>query len=414
VAEVRLSLAVGALEEREFRLLFLGRAVSAVGDQVAPLALAFAVLEATGSASDLGFVFAAREVASIAVLLAAGVWADRVRRERLMIASNMGSFATQAATGLLLVAGSAHLWQLLVLQALSGGADGAFQPARNAITPQVVSAARLQQANALLQMVGSAVGVVGPLVAAGLVTAGSPGIALLADAATFILSALFLSGLRTTAPERTDSTFFSDLRGGWSEFRSYEWLWKACALVCVSNMMGAAYFVYGPYIAKHDLGGPGAWGIILAANSAGWVIGGIISTRYHPQRPMLASSLCAMIWPLQTPLLALHPNVWIVALGAAVGGAGLIMAITFWFTTLQSKVPQASLSRVSSYDDLGGFIFNPLGFAIAGPIGNLIGITTTIVGAAAISTASYLIAAATPAIRTLRLDASPTSIDTQA
>ena len=383
---MRGSLAAGALGEREFRLLFLGRAVSAVGDQVAPLALAFAVLEATGSASDLGFVFAAREVASIAVLLAAGVWADRMRRERLMIGSNVASFATQGATGALLIAGQAHLWQLLVLQALSGGADGAFQPARNAITPQVVSPARLQQANALLQMIGSVVGVVGPLVAAGLVTAGSPGVALVADAATFLVSAMFLSGVRTTAPERTASTFFTDLRGGWSEFRSYEWLWKAVALVCVSNMMGAAYFVYGPYIAKHDLGGPGAWGIILAANSAGWVIGGVISTRYRPQRPMLAASLCAMLWPIQTPLLALHPNVWVVALGASVGGAGLIMGITFWFTTLQTKVPQESLSRVSSYDDLGGFIFNPLGFAIAGPIGNLIGITATLVGAAAIST----------------------------
>jgi hypothetical protein len=394
----------GALDEREFRLLFLGRAVSAVGDQLAPLALSFAVLEATGSASDLGFVFAAREVASIAVLLAAGVWADRVRRERLMIASNIASFGTQATTGALLIAGQAHLWQLLVLQALSGGADGAFQPARNAITPQVVSPERLQQANALLQMVGSVVGVLGPLVAAALVTAGSPGVALLVDSATFLLSAMFLAGLRTTTPERSDSTFFSDLRGGWSEFRSYEWLWKAVALVCVSNMMGAAYFVYGPFIAKHHLGGPSAWGIILAANSAGWVIGGLISTRYRPQRPMLASSLCAMLWPIQTPLLALHPNVWIVALGASVGGAGLIMGITFWFTTLQTKVPQESLSRVSSYDDLGGFIFNPLGFALAGPIGNLIGITTTLIGAAAISTTSYLIAAATPAIRTLRLD----------
>lgn len=163
---MRLSLAAGALEERDFRLLFLSRAGSAAGDQVAPLALAFAVLEATGSVSDLGFVFAAREVASIAVLLAAGVWADRMRRERLMIASNLGSFVTQAMTGFLLMA-AAHLWELLVLQALSGGADGAFQPARNAITPQVVSPAGLQQANALLQTVGSVVGIAGPLVAAG-------------------------------------------------------------------------------------------------------------------------------------------------------------------------------------------------------------------------------------------------------
>jgi hypothetical protein len=401
---MRLSLAVGALDERDFRLLFFGRAVSAAGDQMAPLALAFAVLEATRSATDLGFVFAAREVASVAVLLAAGVWADRVRRERLMIASNLARVAAQGATGLLLVAGSAHLWQLLLLQAIAGGADGAFQPARNAITPQVVSPARLQQANALLQMVGSVIGVVGPLAAAGIVAAGSPGVALLADAATFVLSAAFLSALHTTPPERTGSGFFSDLRGGWAEFRSYEWLWKAVAFVCVSNMMGAAYFVFGPGIAKHDLGGASAWGIILAGNAAGWVVGGIISTRYQPSRPMLASSLCAMLWPIQTPLLALHPNVWIIAVGAAVGGAGLAMSITFWFTTLQSKIPAASLARVSSYDDFGGFVFNPLGFAIAGPIGNLIGVTATVIGAAVISTTAYLLAIGTRSIRDLRLE----------
>ena len=95
-------------------------------------------------------LFAARELASVAVLLAAGVWADRVRRERMMIGSNVVSFAAQGVTGLLLVSGSAQLGELLLFQAIAGGADGAFNPARNAITPQVVSPARLQEANALL------------------------------------------------------------------------------------------------------------------------------------------------------------------------------------------------------------------------------------------------------------------------
>lgn len=404
---MRLSLAVGALEERDFRKLFLGRATSAVGDQVAPLALAFAVLEATGSASDLGFVFAAREVTSVVVLLAAGVWADRVRRERLMIASSLASFAAQGMTGLLLVAGSAHLWELLVLQAISGGADGAFNPARNAITPQVVSPGRLQQANALLGMTGSVAGVVGPLAAAGLVAAGSPGIALLADALSFLVSAAFLAGLHTPNPERDGNRFFRELGAGWSEFRSHEWLWKAVAFVCVSNMMGAPYFVFGPGIAKHYLGGPTAWGIILAASSAGFVVGGILSARYKPARPMRACQLCAILWPLQIPVLAFHPNLWAVAATGAVGGTGLAMSLTYWFTTLQSKVPAESLSRVSSYDDLGSFIFNPLGFAIAGPIGNLIGVTATLIGSALISSTAYLLAMLTPSIRNLRLDPAP-------
>ena len=347
---MRVAVALGALDERPFRRLFAARAVSALGDGVAPVALAFAVLEATGSATDLGFVFAAREVASVAVLLAAGVWADRVRRERLMIASNLTSFAAQGVTGLLLVAGAAHLWQLLLFQVLAGGADGAFNPARNAITPQVVSPGRLQQANALLGSTGSAAGVIGPLLAAGLVTAGSPGIALLADAVTFLASAAVLTGLHTTAADRVESRFLRELAQGWSEFRSQEWLWKAVAFVCVSNLMAAPYFVFGPVIAKSDLGGPKAWGIIMAANSAGWVLGAILSSRYRPARPMLACQLVAMLEPLQVPMLAWHPNVWAVAATAAIGGTGLAMSLTYWYTTLQSKVPPESLSRVSSYD----------------------------------------------------------------
>lgn len=402
---MRLTLAIGALDERQFRPVFFARTVSAVGDSMAPLAIAFGVLEATGSASDLGFVIAAHTVASVAVLLAAGVWADRVRRERLMIASNLMSCVTQAATGLVLLSGGARLWELLVLQALSGGADGAFNPPQTAITPQVVSPGRLQQANALLGIAQSASRVGGPVLAAAIVTAGSPGAALVADAATFLGSAAFLARVHTTAPvHAAGRRFRSDLAAGWSEFRSYEWLWKAVALTCVSNAMGAAWFVFGPVIARTDLGGAGAWGIILAANSVGWVVGGVVSARYRPGRPMLASELCALVWALQMPVIAFHPDVAVVAATAAIGGAGLAMSLTYWFTTLQSKVPAESLSRVSSYDDLGSFVFIPLGFAAVGPIGARFGITPTLVGASAISVAAYLAAVAIPSIRDLRLD----------
>jgi Major Facilitator Superfamily len=295
---MRLTLAIGALEERAFRPVFLARTVSAVGDSMAPLAIAFGVLEATGSVSDLGFVIATKTVATVAVLLAAGVWADRVRRERLMMASNVGSFAMQAATGLALLGGSVHLWELIVLQGLSGCADGALNPAQNALPPKVVSPARLQQANALLGVAESSSRVAGPVLAAAIVTAGSPGAALLADAATFLASAAFLARVHTVAPERGGRRFFAELATGWSEFRAQEWLWKAVVLVCVSNMVGAAWFVFGPAIARESLGGARAWGIVLAANSVGWVAGGIVSARWRPARPMLACQAVALLWPL--------------------------------------------------------------------------------------------------------------------
>jgi MFS family permease len=401
---MRLSVAVGALQERPFRLLFAGRLVSAVGDALVPVALAFAVLDATGSATDLGLVFAAREVASVAVLLAAGVWADRVRRERMMIGSNLVSFAAQGATGLLLVSGSAHLWELLVFQAVAGGADGAFNPARNAITPQVVSPTRLQEANALLGVTGSATSVIGPLVAATLVTAGSPGIALLVDAASFLVSAAILTRLRTTRPKRGDTRFFEELGQGWAEFMSHAWLWKSVALVCIANLMAAPYFVLGPVIAKTYLGGATAWGIIMAGNAVGWVVGAFLSARIKPARPMLATHLAALVWAVQVPMLALHPNTLAVAATAMIGGCGIAMSLTYWFTTLQSKIPAESLSRVSSYDDLASFIFNPLGFALVGPIAAAIGTSVTIIASAVISATAYILAASLPSVRALRLD----------
>jgi MFS family permease len=366
-----------------------------------------------GLRPTLGLVFAAQQVASVSMLLAAGVWADRMRRERLMVISNLVSFGAQATTGTLLVTGQARLWHLIALQALAGASEGAFNPARNAITPQVVSAARLQQANALLSMTTSAASIIGPVVAAGLVTAGSPGIALLADAASFLLSALFLSRLHTPVPKPSDEPrFLAQLRAGWSEFRSYDWLWKAVAFVGISNLVGfAPYFVFGPGIAKHYLGGPHAWGIIIAANSAGFLIGGIISTRYHPSRPMFASELCAALWPAQMPLLAFHPAIWIVALGGLIGCTGLGMSLTFWYTTLQSKVPTESLSRVSSYDDLGSFVLGPLGFAIAGPLGERFGVEATLTASAIIGTTTCLACAFNRSIRTLRIDPIPSTED---
>jgi MFS family permease len=397
----------GVLAQRAFRPLFGARAISAVGDAVAPLALAFAVLDTTGSVSDLGFAFASREVCSVAVLLAAGVWADRVRRERLMICSNLLSAAAQLTTGVLLVSGQIRLWELIALQAVAGASGGAFNPARNALTPQIVPAAQLQPANALLGVTDSASGVIGPVLAAALVTAGSPGIALLTDGVSFLASAALLTMIHTDRPERERSRFVDDLRGGWSEFRSYGWLWKSVALVCVCNMLSGPFFVFGPVISRHDLGGAGAWGAILAASSAGWVVGGLLSVRVRPRRPMLACWVLALLGPCELVALALHPNVEAVAAATLVSGAGLAMGLTYWFTTLQSQVPSESLSRVSSYDDLGSFVFNPIGLALAGPAAAAFGIAHTLLGAAAISLCAVVAALSIPEIRNLRLDSTP-------
>src|SRR5215475_10800659 len=119
----------GVFAEREFRLLFLGRTTSFTGGAFANVALAFAVLELTGSKADLGFVLAARAIPQVILLLVGGIWADRLPRHHVMVVSCIVSGLAQAAVAALLLTGHAEIWQLVVLAVVGGTSAAFFFPA---------------------------------------------------------------------------------------------------------------------------------------------------------------------------------------------------------------------------------------------------------------------------------------------
>src|SRR5918911_967408 len=125
---MRLPTRFGPLSEREFRRYFAGQAVSLLGDGMAPLALAFAVLELTGSPTDLGFVFAARMFPWVAALLVGGVFADRLSRRGVMVGADLLRFGSQGVTALLLLTHTASLWQIVVLLAVPRNAPLPAKP----------------------------------------------------------------------------------------------------------------------------------------------------------------------------------------------------------------------------------------------------------------------------------------------
>ena len=376
----------GALQEREFALLFLARTVSLFGSAITPIALAFAVLRLTGSASDLGFVLAARVVPQILFLLVGGIWADRLPRHLVMVGSNIANGVTQAATAALLLAHSASVWQLAVLQAANGAAFAFFLPASTGLVPQVVSAARLQQANALLrisingsQIGGAAIG--GVLVA----TIGASG-ALLVDTCTFFGSAALLALMRLPRGQRLPArNFVVELREGWQAFRSRAWL---SAMVAQVSLVNAAqrgpFLVLGPVVAARHLGGATAWGLILSAQAGGLFLGGVLGLRFRPQRPLLACTW--LVFALALPLLALGLTLPTIAVAAAAVVSGVAIEVfgVLWDTTVQEQVPADVLSRVSSYDQLGSFSLIPIALALAGPLASAVGVSATLFGAAAI------------------------------
>jgi MFS family permease len=145
-------LRAGPLGQREFRFLFLGRTTSFVGNAFANVALAFAVLDLTGSKADLGFVLAARTVPQVLFLLVGGIWADRLPRHRVMVFSNVVSGLSQGVIAVLLLTSEVEVWQLAALGAINGLSAAFFFPAATGIVPQTVPQRLLQPANAILRL----------------------------------------------------------------------------------------------------------------------------------------------------------------------------------------------------------------------------------------------------------------------
>jgi MFS family permease len=402
---------LGPLHGREFRLLFAATTITTLGDSVATVALAFAVLHATGSATRLGIVIAAREVASASMLLLGGVLADRVPRSHVLVGASLLQGTAQAATAAVVLAGDPSLAVLVALQVAYGAGDGGVIPAEVGLVPDTVEPERLHQANALQGISRNAVFVLGPAAAGAVVAAGSPGIALAVDAASFGVCALLLSRIRIPAAVReTRGGVLDDLREGWREFASRTWLWSTVAVFGVGNVFFMFWGVLGPTLALERLGGAGVWGLIGAAAGAGSLAGGIAALRLRPARPLVVCVVTPMPWVLQFLALALDAPAWVVAAAAFAGGIGLALHLALWFTTFQQEIPEHARSRVSSYDALGSFVLNPVGAAVAGPVAVALGADNALLLAAGVILALNLSMLLIPAVWAIRRREYPTTM----
>jgi predicted MFS family arabinose efflux permease len=391
---------IEALRERQFRLLFIGQSVSVLGDGMSGVALAFAVLEIGGSASQLGLVMAAGAAPFLVFLLIGGVVADRLPRRGLMLSADVVRMISQGTMAVLLITDAAHIWQLAALQAVHGTASAFFGPASTGLIPQTVSPERLQEANALRGLASAAGNIAGPAIAGALVAGVGAGWALGVDAATFAVSAVFLAFLALPAHDRLPGgRFVRDLRDGWDEFTARRWVWVTVLNLALVNMLATAFYVLGPVVAARSLGGASAWALIVSAGSFGAFLGGLVVFRLRPRRPIFVGMAACGLGAVPSMLLAIPAAVWLIALATLIAGAGVLIFNTLWETTLQQHIPAAALSRVSAYDWLGSFIANPVGLALIGPIAAGLGVRTTLFLAAGGEFAAIMLTIAMPSVR---------------
>ena len=379
-----------------------GAAASALGDALVQIALIFAILHVGGSASDIGAVLAVKTVAQVAFLLAGGVWADRLRRQYVMLTADAVRGVVQAGLAILLVSGTAHIWELAVGGALYGAATSFFNPASTALVPETcrpgscsrptacwVAAERLPRGRARRRRRADRGLRAGWLFAA--------------DAVSFFASLVCLALMRVPPrPVPPARSFLADLAQGWRELAIRPWYWVNLLAHACCNFVVPALFVVGPIIAARSLGGAAAWGALSASWGAGAVACGIVGLRVKPQRPLVAADL--LMGGLALPLLALacSRSVALIAAAEAMFGFTMIMGNTVWFTAMQLLIPDVVRARVGAYDWFVSLVIMPVGWLVMGPLSASIGLTPTLVAAAALGSIPCVLVALVPQVRGVR------------
>ncbi|QUQ62676.1 MFS transporter [Kutzneria sp. CA-103260] len=389
------------LRHRSFRWLTLGRGISFVGNAMAPIALAFAVLDLTGSVADLGLVVAARSVANVALLLAGGVLADRLPRAVVLQGSSLGAGISQALVASLVLTGTASVPLLAVLGVVNGALSAAFLPASSALTPQTVPADLLRTANAASRMTRSVAMIAGGSVAGVLVAAVGPGWGIAADALGFLLAAVCFMRVRVAEPARERSHVLADLRDGWTEFTGRTWLWVVVAQFLFVNAINAGGLqVLGPAIADQTFGRT-AWGLALAAETVGALVGGFVAMRWQPRHALAVGVALVVLDAGPLVGLAVAPTVVVMVVTLALTGFGMEQAGIAWDVSLPHHIPADRLARVYSYDAVGSFIAIPLGQVVAGPVAAAIGTQSALLAGAGITVLATVAALGSRSVRTL-------------
>lgn len=394
----------GCLREQSFRLLFTSQLLSAVGDTMASVAVPFAIIALGGGAGDIGLVLGARAVPLVLFLLVGGVWADRISRRTVMIASDVVRAACQATFAAILFLGVGGVWAIVAITFVYGAAEAFFRPALSGIVPQAVSPERLQEAYGLIAITPAVGMTLGGVLGGTAVALISPAGAIAIDAATFVLAIALLAfaRFRTVAMAERGRSFVADLREGWDAFRRRTWL----VMVVLGESFYAllvmpAIFVGGPLIAEQYLSGASSYATIVTFFGLGFITGGLVVARLTPKRPLVLAYAITLPFVGTFIALSVPAPVAVIAACAWIGGTVIIISGSLLEATITRQVTPDIRSRVGSFRALGSQVCQPIGFALAGAIIAGIGLSGTMWLAVAAVLANVALVLGTPSVRAM-------------
>jgi MFS family permease len=385
----------------DFRLLAAGQTLSWIGNGFQTVALAVAVVQAGGGAGDLGLVMAASVTFTLISSLFGGVWADRLQPQHVMVVSDLLRLVSASLMATMFFVDAYHLPLLCGLAALSSAAGSFFNPAMAALRPLIVPVERRQSANATLSLLQTGGSVIGPALGGLTVAALGAPAGFGVNAASFLASmvACLLLRVRTTRGPR--SSMLSELRAGWHEISSRDWLVSGLFGATLYHVANGVILVLVQVVAIERLGGASAAGFIAAAEGLGGTIGAAVALRFKPRRLLRAGWLTLLLMPLWALAYVWPAELIAVLVGAVIGYAGLIFFDVAWETAVQDQVPQSSLGRVASWDYLTSYLAMPVGNVLAGPLWSRFGTSRVLTVCAAVLFVAALSQLTIPGVRRL-------------
>ncbi len=369
--------------------LAVARACSAAGTWMAPLALTFLLLDRHYQLVVVGLVLAARSIPSALLSLIGGLAADRFGARRVMIGADLLRFAAHGALFIGLVVGQVSIVEFVIAEFVVGLGSAFFSPSLTGLIPQIVEGEKIAKANALRGMIYSVAMIVAPIAAGFLISIWSPTVVIGIDALVYLGSAGALALLVVVkAPARIERSIGLDIKRGLGAIRERPWVWQTIVIYMVNGaLVYSAIMLLGPAIAKADLHGPAAWGLILGGLGIGTALGSTWAMRLKSlRRPILMVIALGLLWVIPMASLALVLPLPVIVMAAVIGGVGWGLVNPVWFTTLQKQIPGDVLSQVASWDTMATEAASLIGYVLVGAMAGLLAPTVVIAICAAVWT----------------------------
>ena len=369
--------------QRDFRLLWLGETTSTVGTNISRLALPLvAVVTVQASTVQVGALTAATWLPWLVVGLPAGAWIDRLPRRLVMLVCDVASLLALLSVPLTAWIGVLTYRHLLAVALLTGTASVLFTTAYSVYVPSIVTPSQVTEANAKLQGSEAVAQVAGPALAGLLAQVAGAVTGLVADALSFLVSAVCLLSIghqEKAATTARTTRLRQEIATGVRLVAADPYLRVLAVFGALTNLTLVGYQSILVVFLVRDVGvSPAGVGALLAAMSAGGVLGasiaGALARRFGSARALLLSALCTAPFGFLIPLTAPGPRLALVAIGGFVVGCGVVSGNVIKDSWRQVYCPRHLLGRVLVSMQVLNYGAIPVGALLAGTLGSTIGL----------------------------------------